>query len=240
MTDTDTSREVVAARRATLGAAVTVILAMGVLSLPAQTTREPAVPADFAGVYQATPSGAVLPGNLRNVGSPADITLLPGALQAMKTVDLRQDPMKMCQPIGPFRMMARDSTKIEIVPAHGMIVMLYEDLARGLLRTIYLTRPHPRQPVLNWLGDSVGRWEGTTLVVDTVGFNERTWLNDAGAPHSEALHLVERIRPVLGGKYLEYRVTADDPKTLVKPYTYVRYYEKLKTGIAEDVCEADE
>ena len=87
------------------------------------------------------------------------------------------------------------------------------------------------------MGDSVGRWEGGTLVVDTVGFNDRTWLNDAGAQHSDALHLVERIRPLLDGKYLEYKVTAEDPKTLAKPYTYTRYYEKLKTEIQDDVCE---
>ena len=100
-----------------------------------------------------------------------------------------------------------------------------------------LNRAHPAKPNLNWLGDSVGRWEGATLVVDTVGFNDLTWLNDAGAQHSEALHLVERIRPILGGKYLEYRVTADDAKALATPYTYVRYYEKLSTEILQDICE---
>ena len=72
------------------------------------------------------------------------------------------------------------------------------------------------------------------------GFNERTWLNDTGAQHTDALHLIERIRPVLGGKYLEYKVTADDPKALAKPSTYVRYCEKLTTEIMEDVCEDEE
>jgi len=62
-------------------------------------------------------------------------------------------------------------------------------------------------------------------VVDAAGFNDRTWLNDAGAQHSDALHLVERSRPVLDGKYLEYKVPAEDPKELAKPYTYMRYYE---------------
>jgi hypothetical protein len=52
----------------------------------------------------------------------------------------------------------------------------------------------------------VGRWEGDTLVVDTTGFNDKTWLNEEGAQHSDALHLVERIRPVLGGQYLEYKM----------------------------------
>jgi hypothetical protein len=196
-----------------------------------------AEPPDLAGVYQAIPDGTTLTGGLRNAGSPANIALVPSTAHA----DLKQDPAKMCQPIGPFRMMARDGARIELAPApaHGMIVMLFEDASRGVMRTIFLNRDHATKAALTWLGDSVGRWDGNTLVVDTTGFNDRTWLNDAGAQHSDTLHLVERIRPILGGQYLEYKVTAEDPKALAKPYTYTRYYEKLKTEIREDVCEDD-
>ena len=128
----------------------------------------------------------------------------------------------MCAPIGPFRMMTRETTKIELLPVNGVIVMLFEDLFRGLMRTIYTKRGHPEKQELKWMGDSVGRWEGDTPAVDPTGFNDRTWLNDAGAQHSDALHLVERFRPVLSGKYLEYQMTAEDPKALAKPYTYTR------------------
>jgi hypothetical protein len=76
--------------------------------------------------------------------------------------------------------------------------------------------------------------------VDTIAFNTETWLNDAGAPHSEDLHQVERIRPILGGKFLEYKMTAEDPKALAKPYTYTRYFEKLNSEIADDVCHDEE
>ena len=194
-------------------------------------------PPDLAGVYQIVASAATLPGGLKNAGSPAELPLLAEAAAQMKSVDLKQDPAKMCVPIGPFRMMAREENKIELVPVKGKIVMLFEDLSRGVMRTIYLNRGHPEKRELLWMGDSVGRWDGSTLVVDTVGFNDRTWFNDAGAQHSDALHLVERIRPLLDGKYLEYKVTAEDPKTLAKPYTYTRYYEKLKTEIQDDVWE---
>src|SRR5450755_4121255 len=151
-------------------------------------------PPDLAGVYQVLVSGT--PGGLKNVGSPAELPLLPEAAAQMKSVDLKQDPAKMCVPVGPFRMMAREENKIELVAVKGKIVMLFEDLSRGVMRTIYLTRGHPEKRDLTWMGDSVGRWDGATLVVDTVGFNDRTWLNDAGAQHSDALHLVERIRPL--------------------------------------------
>ncbi len=194
-------------------------------------------PPNLAGVYQVIERTVTLPGGLKNSGSPAELPLLPEAAAQVKSVDLKQDPAKMCVPVGPFRMMARAENKIELVPVKGKIVMLFEDLSRGVMRTIYLNRGHPEKRELTWMGDSVGRWDGATLVIDTVGFNDRTWLNDAGAQHSDVLHLVERIRPLLDGKYLEYKVTAEDPKTLAKPYTYTRYYEKLKTEIQDDVCQ---
>ena len=65
-------------------------------------------------------------------------------------------------------------------------------------------------------------------------------MNDRGAQHTDKLHLVERIRPILNGTYLEYKVTAEDPGVMAKPYTYTRYYEKLKTEVMDDVCEFPE
>ena len=207
-------------------------VALAALFVNAQTA-----PPDLTGVYQVIERTVMLPGGLKNAGSPAELLLLPEAAAQIKSVDLKQDPAKMCVPVGPFRMMAREENKIELVAIKGKIVMLFEDLSRGVMRTFYLNRGHPEKRELTWMGDSVGRWDGATLVVDTVGFNDGTWFNDAGAQHSDALHLVERIRPVLDGKYLEYKVTAEDPKTLVKPYTYTRYYEKLKAEIQDEVCE---
>jgi hypothetical protein len=97
--------------------------------------------------------------------------------------------------------------------------------------------PEPGQePGGTWLGDSVGHWEAQTLMVDTIGFNTRTWLNESGAQHSEALHLTERIRPVLGGRYLEYKMTAEDSNALAKPYTYTRYLKKLDSEIEDEIC----
>jgi hypothetical protein len=195
---------------------------------------------DLHGVYQSIPDRTTLPGGLKNAGSPAAISLLPEAAQQARSIDLKKDPWKMCQPVGPFRMMAKEQTKIELVQVSGMIVMLFEDLSHGMSRTIYLKRGHPPKLELTWFGDSVGKWEGETLVVDTAGFNDQTWLNEEGAQHSDALHLVERIRPVLGGQYLEHKMTVEDPKTLAKPYSYTRYYKKLDTEVMDDPCQDDQ
>ncbi len=195
---------------------------------------------DLQGVYQSIPDRVALSGGRKNVGSPAAIALLPEAARQAKSVDLKKDPWRMCQPVGPFRMMAHEQTKIELVPVRAMIVMLFEDLSHGVFRAIYMKREHPAKPEPTWLGDSVGRWEGDTLVVDTIGFNDQTWLNEEGAQHSDALHLVERIRPVLGGEYLEYKMMAEDPKALAKPYSYTRYYKKLDSEVMDDVCQDEE
>ena len=68
----------------------------------------------------------------------------------------------MCQPVGRFRMMAKEQTKIELAPVSAVIVMLFEDLSHGMGRSIYLTRGHPGKLEPTWLGDSVGRWASTT------------------------------------------------------------------------------
>jgi len=220
--------------------ALPVALILCVSFVMAQQRPAASAPPDLRGVYQSIPDRLTLPGGLKNSGSPAAIALPPEAAKKAKAIDLKADPWKMCQPVGPFRMMAKDQTKIELAQVDRMIVMLFEDLSHGMMRTIYLKRGHPAKLEPDWLGDSVGRWEGDALVVDTTGFNDQTWLNDEGAQHSDALHLVERIRPVLGGQYLELKLTAEDPKALAKPYSYTRYYKKLDTEIMDDVCQDEE
>jgi hypothetical protein len=206
----------------------------------AQQSRVVSGPPSLQGVYQSIPAQTTLPGGLKNSGSPAAIELLPAAASQAKSADLKSDPWKMCQPVGPFRMMAVDRAKIELVQVSAMIVMLFEDLSHGMMRTVYVRRGHPAKLQPNWQGDSVGRWEGDRLVVDTTGFNDQTWLNEKGAQHSSELHLVERIRLMPGGEYLEYKMTAEDPKTLAKPYSYTRYYKRLDSEIMDDPCEDEQ
>jgi len=136
-------------------------------------------------------------------------------------------------------MMARDDTRFELLTSANRVTLLFENIALGNKREIYLGRREHSTKDPTYLGDSIARWEGDTLVVDTTSFNDsRAWLNDAGAPHTEALHLVERIRPVQAGRYLEYQVTADDAKALAKAYTYTRYFQRSNQELQEDFCEA--
>jgi hypothetical protein len=85
------------------------------------------------------------------------------------------------------------------------------------VRIIYTNGPHPRGPIEWWLGDSRGRWQGDTLVVDVVHFTDQTWLDRAGNFHSEALHLVERYT-MTGPDHINYEVTLEDPKVFTRPW----------------------
>jgi hypothetical protein len=167
---------------------------------PGASSPKSAATPDLTGVYGLATDADALPPGMKNSGSPEDITLLPAAVDAAKQANLNHDPAKNCQAIGPFRMMALEGNKIDVLPSPGKITILFERLALGNKRAIFLTRPHPDKLNPSWLGDTIGRWEGDTLVVDSVGYNDRTWLNSKGAPHSDALHIVERYRLVNGGK----------------------------------------
>ena len=133
----------------------------------------------------------------------------------------KYDPEGYCIPPGGPRLMATPyPMEIIQLPEQKRIVMIFEG-ATHVWREIYMDgRPHPSGDALNptYLGHSVGRWEGDTLVVDVVGFNEGTWLDYFGHPHTDLLHLVERYsRP--NKNTLHYEALVDDPGAYTKPFT---------------------
>jgi hypothetical protein len=102
----------------------------------------------------------------------------------------------------------------QIVQTPQHILMAYE--YAGATRTIYMGKA-PASPADSWMGHSVGRWEGDTLVVDVTSLNDQTWLDRAGNFHSDALHVVERYTP-LSADALSYEVTIEDPKVFSRPW----------------------
>ena len=192
----------------------------------------------LAGIYEPVPVGMTLPGGLKPSGTPNDMSLVSAAQATAKSRNLEFDPAKHCMVVGPFRMMARDDNRFELLTTGNRLTMMFERIALGNKREIYLGRSeHTTKGDPTFLGDSVGRFDGDTLVVETTRFNDATWLNDQGAPHSDALRLVERLRLVGGGRFLEYQVTAEDPKVLAKAYSYTRYYQRSTDELQEDFCE---
>ncbi len=104
---------------------------------------------------------------------------------------------------------ATDLTKLVQIPSE-LIILLSEGSALGYRQVFTDGRGHPPDFDPSWLGHSIGRWDGDTLIIDTVGFHDRGWIDVNGRPQTEQLHVVERLRrPNLGT--LEIEITVDDP-----------------------------
>jgi hypothetical protein len=104
----------------------------------------------------------------------------------------------------------------QIVQQQDRVTILFE--YNHTVRHIYMNgNPHPEGPIEWWMGDSRGRWDGDTLVVDTIHFTGETWFDDAGNFHSEQLHVVERLTRT-GPDHLAYEVVIEDPKVFTRPW----------------------
>jgi hypothetical protein len=144
------------------------------------------------------------------------------------------DPAALCLPPGIPRLVLVGLFPIEIVQTPRTIVFLYEYM--NVFRTIPLGGAHPPDLAPSYMGDSVGHWEGGTLVVDVVGFNDKTWLTGTGTFHSEALHLTERYTRV-DKDQINYDATIDDPKVLTQPWTiHTTMMLREGTRVQEYVC----
>jgi hypothetical protein len=102
-----------------------------------------------------------------------------------------------------------------------------------------MDRDHPKDPDSSWMGDSVGKYEGDTFVIDTIGFNDKTWLDQTGHPHSDALHVIERIRRI-NHDQLEINVTIDDPKAYTKTFSATKLYRFTDAPMGETLCAYSE
>ena len=200
------------------------------LNAPAPRTadRKP----DLSGMWNVDGLGVM--------ASVTDVEMLPWA-QALYKERLEtyghDDPASNCLPEGP-RTGLLGLDPLRIVQTPNLIVILYE---AGPVRQIFLDgRPHPKDPTPTWMGYSVGRWEGDTLVVETTGFNDRTWLDISGHPHSDALHVTERFRRTSFGT-MQLTITYTDPKAYTKPFTVtLPVLYQADSDLLETVCLENE
>jgi hypothetical protein len=170
---------------------------------------------------------------------PAESPMRPAAAEILRGRAPGSNPADRCLPIGiPANGLVSEVNKI--VQSPTTIVILYE--SDGTHRQIYTDgRALPKelaQPA--WLGYSVGRWDRDTLVVETAGFNDKTWLDLSGHPHSEALRISERYRRRDFG-HLDVEVTVDDPPMYTRPFT-IKFTQELQadSDILENFCNENE
>ena len=144
------------------------------------------------------------------------------------------DPTGQCLPAGLPRTVMLGLFPQQIVQTPTQIIMLYEYM--NVFRVIPLNAKHPEDLIPSYMGNSVGRWDGDSLVVDVTGFNDKTWLAGTGTFHTDALHITERFTRV-DKDQINYEVTMEDPNVLTKPWT-LRSTLMLREGsrLEEYVC----
>ena len=205
-------------------------------TLAAPAPRTPDGKPDLSGLWNK-----ISPKYGRNIAAdlkPEEIQPWAEALVQKRKEDLGKDYMNvLCVPLGPAYSTDADSTgaeMIKIVQTPGLILILNPDLT---YRQIFLDgRALEPAPNPSWMGYSAGRWDGDTLVVDSFGFNDRTWLDHDGHPHTEALRMTERYRRRSFGN-LEVDVTLSDPAVYARPWTVsVRAELTPDTEMIEWVC----
>ncbi len=162
------------------------------------------------------------------------------ALQGAKAVAGKEDNSALrCEPSGPPQVLILPNPW-EIVQIPGRVFMFFEE--QHIWRTIWTDgRALPKDPDPSWLGYSVGHWEGDTFVVETIGFNDKEWVDLYGNPRTPTTHLTERYRR-LNHETLEQQIIIDDPKVFTKPWVSPPKLHKLEPGweIAEWFCVLDE
>ena len=190
---------------------------------------------DFSGVYAFGGGGGR--GGARGAGAAAGPTLKPGAEKYR--VNRGDDPLDTgatsdCKPLIPPNSFGVPY-QFQIVQNKDYVVIFHE--YPGTFRIVPLNdEPHMVDPDPAWLGDSVGEWDGDTLVIDTIGYNDKTEIN--GFRHTEALHTVERLTPVDGG--FDYEITIEDPNVFEAPWKVnrsFRYNVPRMKRIMEFFCE---
>lgn len=215
-----------------------------VIALLAICLAPAAVPGQTGPANPAPAEGASWKGDLTGVWQgpyTPDLTrgttarLTPWGEEQFSKFDGTTDP---CLPVGVTRQ-ANAPDPIEIVQTPNRVVILYESW--HVFRSIPADgREHPKKLNPTWMGNSVARWDGDTLVIDVTGLNDKTFLDTNGHPHSDQLHLIEKFRRT-GPETMSYEVTVDDPKTYVAPWTQSRVF-RLQKGLElmEYVCLENE
>jgi hypothetical protein len=204
---------------------------------------------DFSGVYHAPgygpgdPRSATGENTAHNIArdlKPGDVPMQPWAekLQKERLANLsKDDPEGLCLPMGTPRV---NPYPWKIVQTGKLFLILYEGNVHSYRQVFIDGRPHDKNVEDTWWGDSIGHWEGDTMVVDTVGLNDKAWLDATGHPRTQKAHIVERFtRPELGKVVIE--ITIDDPGAYTRPWK-VTEVAQLAPGweIQENICNENQ
>jgi hypothetical protein len=139
-------------------------------------------------------------------------------------------PHASCWPVGVPGFLLRPMTEpMYFVQTPKEVVMILS--SKQEIRHIYLTDKHSPNVKPSWYGESIGRYEGDTLVVDTIGIDDRTWVDGFGTPHTKQLHVIERFHLTEGGKVLEANVHIEDPGAFTMPWNGIQRFRQYEAAV---------
>jgi hypothetical protein len=143
-------------------------------------------------------------------------------------------PHSSCTPAGVPAFHLYGFQPLYFIQTPREVVMIYSNDQQ--VRRVWLDVPHSANPKPSWYGESVGHYEGDTLVVDTIGLNDKTFVDGFRTPHTEKLHVVERFKLEGGGKAMQVDITFDDPDSFNAPWRVVQRYDRVERPMPEEVC----
>jgi hypothetical protein len=172
-------------------------------------------------------------------GDPEAPILQPWVREALRTRNALVQSGKgglsrqaSCWPVGVPAFVLHVIHPIFLIQGPKEVVMVWQ--GNHVVRRVHLNVPHSREVKPSWFGESVGHYEGNTLVVDTIGIDKRTFVDGYQTPHSEQLHVVERIRMIDGGKGMEVAVHVEDPGAYTMPWSAIQRWRRVEPGVAEN------
>jgi hypothetical protein len=200
---------------------------------PGPTRSDPAHP------YVPNNAGAQPTFRIADLSNP---NLKPWAREVMKRENekvlagkIAITPRSSCRPAGVPGFMMFIVEPIFFVQSPKQVLMIHS--GNEEVRRIYLDVPHSDNPKPSWYGESVGRYEGDTLVIDTIGMNDKTFVDNYRTPHTEKLHVVERWKLIDDAKVLEVNIRVEDPDTFNEPWSAIQRYRRVQPRqLGEEAC----
>ena len=212
-------------------------IAANAQSKPAAIPRMPDGKPDFQGVWQH-PYVPDMSKDRENQKGAGELPFTKAGADNYKNYDVAKfDYTGHCLPFGLLRSVNVGGYPIQVMQNSTYLAMLFEQ--NTWFHVVYMDeRDHPKNLDPTWFGNSIGRWDGDTLVIDTVGFNGRTRLDTIGHPHSDRMHVVQRFT-YTDPDHIAYEVTIDDPVYYTSPWKNTRTFWRMQPGeeLIEYSCE---
>jgi hypothetical protein len=176
------------------------------------------------------------------VADPTNPILQPWAAESLRKTNEKAlsgrtifTPKERCWPIGVPGFLLYPAQPVYFVQTPREVVLIWNQDHQ--VRHVYLTDKHSASVTPSWFGESIGHYEGDSLVVDTIGLSTKTFVDNYQTPHTDQLHVVERFHMIDGGKTLEVNVHVEDPGAFTTPWNAIQRYRRVEQGeMFESVC----